>query len=295
MKRTMFCWPVALAILLSSYGGNAWARTVEFDFDEANFPDPAFIDNPYLPLSLIGGPLAFIGITEDECEISLQTLGFAGPVADGYAVPAEVAGVPVLVVRDQEWVTEAEDGECYFETAELQEDTIDFYAQQITGSGAGSAWYLGEYTFAKPDVDEGEGPECSTEGGWEAEVGGAAGGILMLASPRAGDRYQQEFDEDNAEDMALVLRTNSKVSIEFDDFTGCLVTKEWTPLEPGSVEKKYYCEEDGGFPGGLALVEELKGKTLRVEYVDPSILGELPGDGDEFPAFDALDCDDPAE
>jgi len=36
-------------------------------------------------------------------------------------------------------------------------------------------------------------------------------------------------------------------------------TKEWTPLERGEVEHKYYCD------GELVLIEELKGKTVIVE------------------------------
>ena len=71
----------------------------------------------------------------------------------------------------------------------------------------------------------------------------------MLADPQPGDRYQQEFDEDNAEDMAAVLRRNGKVSIEFGDYADCLVTREWSPLEPGFTEKKWYCRADGAFPG----------------------------------------------
>ena len=39
--------------------------------------------------------------------------------------------------------------------------------------------------------------------------------------------------------------------------------KEWTPLAPGEIEYKYYA------PGvGLVFIEELKGKTVRVELVD---------------------------
>jgi hypothetical protein len=47
------------------------------------------------------------------------------------------------------------------------------------------------------------------------------------------------------------------------DFDGVLKTKEWTPLEPRAIEHKFYA------PGvGLVLIEQLKGKTVRVELVD---------------------------
>jgi hypothetical protein len=86
---------------------------------------------------------------------------------------------------------------------------------------------------------------------------------LILAEPRPGVCYQQEYYEDSAEDKAKVLRLNAKVSVEYGDFKNCLKTKESTPLEPGNIEHKYYA------PGtGLVLIEELKEKTVRVELID---------------------------
>jgi hypothetical protein len=88
----------------------------------------------------------------------------------------------------------------------------------------------------------------------------------MLADPRRGVSYQQEYYEDEAEDMAKVLRLDARVSIEYGDYTGCLLTKEYTPLERGQIEHKYYCPVTPGDPG-LVLVNEFSGKTKRVEYV----------------------------
>ncbi|MHC4568764.1 MAG: hypothetical protein ACYTE3_23760, partial [Planctomycetota bacterium] len=84
--------------------------------------------------------------------------------------------------------------------------------------------------------------------------------ILMLADPMPGMCYEQEYYEGEAEDMGKVMRLNAKVSIDLDDYEDCLKTKEWTPLEPGEIEHKYYA------PGvGLVFIEELKGKTVKVE------------------------------
>jgi hypothetical protein len=69
--------------------------------------------------------------------------------------------------------------------------------------------------------------------------------------------------EDEAEDNARVLRLNARVDIDVGTFAGCLKTKEWSPLEHGSIEHKYYCPSGGG----LMLVNELKGGTLRVEFI----------------------------
>jgi len=112
---------------------------------------------------------------------------------------------------------------------------------------------------------------------------GAQAGVVILGSPAVGKSYQQEYYEGEAEDRAKVLRLNARVSIEFGEFDGCMKTKEYTPLEPGEVEHKYYCRlSEGGF--GLMLVEELKGKTRRVEYVGESLPpGAFP---DSFPTTD---------
>lgn len=51
--------------------------------------------------------------------------------------------------------------------------------------------------------------------------------------------------------------------IDYGDYEECLKTKEWTPLEPGQIEHKYYA------PGvGLVFIEELKEKTVYVELID---------------------------
>ena len=82
----------------------------------------------------------------------------------------------------------------------------------------------------------------------------------MLSNPMPGLSYQQEYYEDEAEDMGKVLKLNSNVSIEYGVYEGCLKTKEWTRLEPGHIEHKYY------YPGvGLVFIEELKEKTVMVE------------------------------
>ena len=46
-------------------------------------------------------------------------------------------------------------------------------------------------------------------------------------------------------------------------------TKEWSPLEPGAVEHKWYCSD--GTVGELSLIEELQGKTVIVDLVDRNI------------------------
>ena len=89
---------------------------------------------------------------------------------------------------------------------------------------------------------------------WEAGVDGAVPGIIMKADPKVGDVYQQEYLEGEAEDMAEVLEVDASVEVPYSSFNQVIKTKEWTPLEPGVVEEKYYA------PGlGLVLTQQVEG------------------------------------
>jgi len=155
----------------------------------------------------------------------------------------EILGVTCTVVRDRVWVE-----------GELVEETLDWYAQDKDGN----VWYFGE--DSKEFVDG----QVIPLGSWEAGVDGAKPGILMLASPRSGDSYRQEFLEDEAEDMGKVLRLAGHASVPYGSFYSCLVVKEWTPLDRGTVEFKYYA------PGvGLVLVVEGSGgPSTRIELIE---------------------------
>ena len=223
---------IALIMLLSFSIGVAEAK--KYELPAINSDDfVTVINNPYFPLdpgtTFIYKPLDEDNVV-DTMEVTFDT--------------KEILGVTCIVVHDWETV----DGE-------LTEDTYDWYAQDKYGN----VWYFGEDTTAF--LDDGT---ISKEGSWEAGKNGAEAGIIMLADPIAGLSYQQEYSKDIAEDMAKVLRLDARVSLENgDSFEDCLKTKEWTPLNPGVIENKYYA------PGvGLVLIEELKEKTVRVELVD---------------------------
>ena len=97
-------------------------------------------------------------------------------------------------------------------------------------------------------------------GSWEAGVNGATPGIIMLADPKIGTQYQQEFAEGVAEDMAKVVSLSETVEVPYRIFEGCLQTEEWTPLEPGAREAKFYA------PGvGLVLELQHRGGGVRIE------------------------------
>ena len=133
------------------------------------------------------------------------------------------------------------------------EDTVDWYAQDEEGN----VWYMGEDTKEYQD-----GSVVSTTGSWEAGVDGAMPGIVMLADPITGLSYRQEYYKGEAEDMAQVVSLNESASIQYGEFHYLLMTVEWTPLEPGLVEHKYYAEDIG-----VVLEVTIKGGSERVELI----------------------------
>lgn len=146
----------------------------------------------------------------------------------------EVAGVPVTVVRDV--VTNG--------AGEVLEETLGWFAQDT----AGNVWHFGEETPA---------------GSWEAGVDGAQAGIAMLADPRRGDGYQQEYAEDVAEDRATVISLDERLDRGTGSAEDLLLTEETTPLEADLVERQWYA------PGtGLVREETVSGGNDEAELVE---------------------------
>jgi hypothetical protein len=124
-----------------------------------------------------------------------------------------------------------------YEDGVLIEETFDWFAQDEDGN----VWYFGEDT---KELDE-NGNVISTDGTWRAGVDGAKAGIFMLARPTKGKKYQQEVAPGVAEDMAQVIGYKDSFCVPYKCFKNVLVTKEWTPLEKGVVEHKYYAKGVG--------------------------------------------------
>ena len=195
------------------------------------------VDNPYFPLTP-GTTLIYRGETEgvptrNETYVTYDT--------------KVILGVTTIVVHDQA-----------FDKGVLVEDTFDWYAQDVDGN----VWYFGEDT---KELDE-NGNVISTEGSWEAGVNGAEPGIVMLADPKKGDRYQQEFATDIAEDMAQVIGFEASFCVRYGCFEDVLVTKEWTPLERGVVENKYYAKGVGFIFGVMVKGGDEQTELVRVRH-----------------------------
>lgn len=213
-----------------------------------NFTTPK--DNKYLPRA-IGH--TYIYEVEDEEGLITNEITYT-------TENVVIMGVTCTVVLDIERIY-VED----LATSFVLEETEDWYAWD----NEGNVWYFGEATTENVYDDDWNYIGSNNEGQWKAGENGAKPGIVMLAKPRQGYSYQQEYAEDIAEDMGKVLRMNAKVSIDYGDFEDCLKTKEWTPLEPGEIEQKFYAPYVG-----LVYIKELKGKTVHVELVN--IVPPLP-------------------
>jgi hypothetical protein len=131
-----------------------------------------------------------------------------------------IAGIDARVVRD-----------VVSENGEVAEDTYDWYAQDSEGN----IWYLGE------DTTEYEHGRVKTrKGSWQAGIDGAQAGVILPAHPRVGMGYRQEYYDGRAEDAAEVLALGQRARVPYGFFDRLLVTRDYTPLEPGVVEHKFY-------------------------------------------------------
>jgi hypothetical protein len=205
------------------------------------------IDNPFFPL-----PVGARWTHESEDEIiRLEVLAETYTTANG---------VECVVVHDE--VRSAVDDE-------LIEDTHDWYAQDADGN----VWYMGEET-----AEYENGQIVTTAGSWEAGVDGAQPGIIMHAVPPSeGVPYRQEYYPCEAEDMGEIYATDVSVTVPTGNYSGCLTTRDYTPLEPNVAELKTYC------PGvGQVLIEDPQtGEVVEelTEIVLPGAVGDASDSG----------------
>jgi len=167
----------------------------------------------------------------------------------------EISGVNCVVVSDI--VSEiTEDGE-----QQVTEDTTDWYALDKDRN----VWYFGEISKQLED-----GILVGIDGSWTTDSEGAKPGYIMLANPKEGDVYRQEFALSEAEDMGRVVGVNEKINdLPVDQWvkdqliavtgTGIsgnsevlLHTQDFSALEPESVLDEGY--EDKYYAPGIGVV-----------------------------------------
>ena len=181
--------------------------------DPANFVTPAEMaahPNTFMPL-IPGRTHVYRSVTDEGTEIVTVEVTHDTRV---------ILGVTCAVIHD---------------TATLNgtviEDTRDWYAQDRQGN----VWYFGE------DTQEYErGKVSSIDGSWEAGEDGALPGIIMKGSPASGQVYRQEYALGEAEDLARVDGLAASVAVAYGSFNNCLQTYDFTPMDPGNAENKYF-------------------------------------------------------
>ena len=189
------------------------------------------VDNPWFPLRP-GTRYVYTGVKD------------GAPSRDVVTVTHEtkrIEGVPCVVVHDRLYLR-----------GRLGERTTDWYSQDKQGN----VWYFGENTA---ELDQ-HGRVTSTAGTWIAGVDDAAAGIFMPAHPRLGQSGRQEFYRGQAEDHFRVIGLFGPVAA-----TGgktALLTQEWTPLEPGTIDHKLYVRGIGN-----VLEQTQRGGNERNELV----------------------------
>jgi hypothetical protein len=213
-------------------GGSGSAATAERTPSASNINRADFVravDNPWFPLRP-GSVYRYRGVKDGK------------PSTDVLKVTHRtktILGVTTTAVSDR-----------LYERGKLEEVTTDWYAQDRQGN----VWYFGEDT---KELDS-HGHVKSTEGSWQAGVDGAEQGVYMRARPRVGQRGRQEYYKGHAEDHFQVIRVHASVKVPYRSFRNALETKEWTPLEPGVIDTKYYVRGVG-----TVLEQTVKGGNER--------------------------------
>lgn len=217
---------------------NACSALGEFRYDvdpltdpALDFVDPAEVGSTYAPnpyVSIAAGRTLVLRGGDDFEEIVVIH------VTDDVR---EILGVDCRVVADMVFeISEDEDGLEY----EAVEVTDDWFAQTTNGD----VYYCGESVR-----DFEDGVISAIDGAFEAGKDFAKSGLLISANPTVGHVYRTEFALNEAEDIVEVLELSTapgadeggeNPALSCADSGGCLKTLDSAPLDPESVEYKYY-------------------------------------------------------
>jgi len=187
----------------------------------AHFTLSTTITNPYFPIPP-GKTYRYEGQSEDGTEVVEEKREDTTRM---------ISGIECVVVRFTAWLN-----------GKLSEEADDWYAQDNDGT----VWYFGEYV-SNYDANE---QLVDHNGSWEAGVDSAQPGFIMPAHPVPGLKYREEYYFNYAEDQAEIVDTGLMITILFGDFTDVVQTRNWSDIEPGIVEQKYYAP-------GIGAIREL--------------------------------------
>ena len=209
---------VAVGLAIGAHNPAPVTTPYNPQIDPTDFGGP--IDNPYLPLKP-GTVFRYRGVGDDGTTPELNVVRVTRSTK-------RIMGIDAVVVLDKVWA----DGK-------PEERTFDWYAQDKQGN----VWYMGENSF-----DYEHGHWVRNDGSWTAGVGNGKPGVIMLAHPRRGDAYRQEYSPGHAVDQAKVLGPGGRVTTPFRTFARTLLTREFSTIDR-QYEKKWYAR-------GIGVIQE---------------------------------------
>jgi hypothetical protein len=165
-------------------------------------------------------------------------------------VVKEIDGVRAVVILDQD-----------IDAGQNGETALDYLAQDKWGN----VWYLGSYT----EIYEG-GQFVNAKDAWLAGTGEASAGVLMMADPKEGLKYEEASIPGQETIRAEVTKVGVRKCVPFQCFPKAL-----TVLEDGT-EFKYYGSGVGhiatepNYSGG----EQEKEALVNVIHLTPKGLAE---------------------
>jgi hypothetical protein len=221
------------------------------------FVDPGYVDagnaNPYVSI-VEGHTYVLRAGKEGEETIVVHATGDV----------REIHGIPCRVVVDIVLESEVneEDGSIEYIPLEV---TDDWFAQDVQGN----VYYCGELSRNSRD-----GLLADLDGSFEAGRDFAKAGALIMAYPDIGSAHRQEFALGEAEDIIQYLDLAAYPDRENKQFPcsdngGCLMTYEYTPLEPEAADFKYYIQGVG-----FVLAEAMENGELTGERDTLVCVGE---------------------
>jgi hypothetical protein len=208
------------------------ARTTTRNIDPASFSP--HVDNPYFPLEP-GTVYVYTGTKDGKAATNVFTVTAKTKLIDG---------VRNRVVEDRLYLN-----------GRLEERTQDYYAQDKHEN----VWYFGEDTA----VLDHNGNVVDTEGSFHAGVDGAQPGVYMQATPELNRRFRQEWYAAHAADQFKAVNLDASITVPYVSAPHALKTAEFTGLEPGVLDNKFYVK-------GLGQVTErsIKGPVEKLVLVD---------------------------
>jgi hypothetical protein len=230
--RALIAIPMVAVALAAAWGSTRSTQSASATSSERSGFSPN-VTNPWFPLRP-GSVYHYRGEKDGKPSRDVMTVTHRTRVIDGARC---VAVSDLLYLRGR-----------------LGERTTDYYTQDAKGN----VWYFGEKTA---ELDS-HGRVTSTAGSWMAGVHGAKPGIFMFAHPRPGLSARQEYLKGQAEDHFKVVSMRQTAVVPYGTFRSAMLTKEWTPLEPGVIDHKYYVRGIG-----TVLEQTVKGGNERNELV----------------------------